>query len=81
MISNHNPNEDIGGGGCCCSETKCLDCTGPYAIFPGTETSTNLSPHTVLSLACAQEFVKRAERDGDDILSVGQGDKLEPEEL
>lgn len=58
-LSSSNPNDQIGGGGCVCSPTK-TDCAGPYAIFQGTETDSNVSPHVVLSLACAEAFAKRA---------------------
>lgn len=58
-ISQSNPNDQIGGGGCVCSPTK-VACDGPYAVFQGCETDSNVSPHVVVSLACAQAFAKRA---------------------
>jgi hypothetical protein len=61
FVSDNNPNDGIGGGGCVCHPTKCLDCKGPYAIFPATETDNNSSPHVVLSLGCAKaEKLKKA---------------------
>jgi hypothetical protein len=60
-ITDHNPNDDIGGGGCVCGDSKLTGCTGPYAVFYATETDSNLSPHVVLSLACARAFVERAD--------------------
>jgi hypothetical protein len=59
-VSATNPNDQIGGGGCLCSPTK-TDCVGPYAVFYGTETDSNVSPHVVVSLACAKAVVDQAE--------------------
>lgn len=58
-VSETNPNEGIGGAGCVCSPTK-VKCDGPYAVFYGCETDSNVSPHVVLSLACAEAFVRQA---------------------
>lgn len=74
LVSETNPNDQIGGGGCVCSETKCVDCEGPYAIFYATEQGNNASPHVVLSLGCAQAF---AEYQGE-IHAAGEKDHCEP---
>lgn len=71
IISDNNPNDGIGGGGCVCHELKDSDCKGPFAVFPGQEMASNLSPHCVLSLACAQEFTRRAE-DASEIVTAGE---------
>jgi hypothetical protein len=76
VISETNPNEDIGGGGCVCSETKCEDCKGPYVVCYATEMANNLSPHTVISLNCAREWLAAAE-DKTAVLASGQGDTVE----
>lgn len=73
-VSGTNPNNGIGGRGCLCNPVGSEDCTAPYAIFPATETDNNLSPHAVLSIACAREFVARAERQGGDVLAAGEND-------
>jgi hypothetical protein len=73
ILSDTNPNDGIGGGGCLCHPLKCLDCKGPYAIFPATETDSNLSPHAVLSLACAKQIAAKAKRK-DQIVSAGERD-------
>lgn len=52
-ISDTNPNEEVGGGGCLCQEQKHEDQTSPYIIFPATSTDSNISPHTVLCQGCA----------------------------
>jgi hypothetical protein len=72
FVSDNNPNDGIGGGGCVCHPTKCLDCKGPYAIFPATETDNNSSPHVVLSLGCAKAFVAKAKKG--DALAAGETD-------
>lgn len=74
-LSETNPNDGIGGGGCVCSPLKCEDCTGPYAVFPATEMDTNLSPHTVISLECAATALRKAKVDPTAILSAGEGDQ------
>jgi hypothetical protein len=76
-VSDTNPNDQLGGGGCVCSEHKHVDCKGPYAIFNHTETDNNLSPHVVLSLECAAAFCAQAE-DPDNILAAGEKDHCEP---
>ena len=65
-----NPNDAVGGGGCLCSEDRNPDCKGPFAVFFHGETNSNISPHPVLCLGCADAFVKRAE--SDDILAGGE---------
>lgn len=56
-ISETNPNDGIGGGGCLCSEGRCEDRGGPYAVFHVTETDSMLSPHVVLCAPCARGVV------------------------
>ena len=57
-ISDTNPNDDTGGGGCACSEVRTDDTHGPFVIFPALETSSNISPHVVICEGC----ICRAER-------------------
>lgn len=70
-ISDTNPNESIGGGGCLCSESKCEDRGGPYAIFHCVETDSNLSPHVVICAPCAKAVVGDIES-GAERISAGQ---------
>lgn len=58
-----NPNQTTGGGGCLCSEVENPDCKGPFAVFPHQEMASNLSPHAVLCLGCAEAVVKQADRE------------------
>lgn len=71
VVSDQNPNDGIGGGGCLCSPTKCVDCKPPYLIFPATETDNNLSPHAVLSVNCARQGVRAAGKKGN-IVTAGE---------
>lgn len=50
-----NPNDQTGGGGCLCSETKRPECVGPYALFEGIETASNISPHAVACRQCLRD--------------------------
>lgn len=56
-ISETNPNDSIGGGGCACSDGKVEDRGGPYAIFHCIETDSNGSPHVVVCAPCARGFI------------------------
>jgi hypothetical protein len=60
FMSENNPNDQIGGGGCVCSETKNPDQKGPFAIFPGTTMDSGCSPHVVVCLGCAEAIVEAA---------------------
>jgi len=80
MISETNPNDGVGGGGCLCSEVKCEDCVPPYAIFPNTEMSTNLSPHVVVSIHCARKFVEDVDA-GAETIRAGEVIDGDAEEL
>jgi hypothetical protein len=53
-ISETNPNDSIGGGGCLCSEVRHEDRGGPYAVFPFTEQVSGLSPHIVICAPCVR---------------------------
>lgn len=53
MISQSNPNERAGGGGCLCSEAKIADAEGPFVVFHGVETDNPFSPYAVLCAGCA----------------------------
>lgn len=64
-LSETNPNDSIGGGGCLCSEGRCEDRGGPYAVFHVTETDSNLSPHVVLCAPCARGVVAAADGDAE----------------
>lgn len=68
-VSDTNPNDTCGGGGCVCSEGKVSDCAGPYVIFPAVETDNNLSPFVVIGCNCLRAAAKAL--DGE-VLSAGE---------
>lgn len=55
-VTDKNPNDAAGGGGCMCSPVKSYQCTPPYCVFMHTEMLTHLSPVPVLSMSCARRF-------------------------
>ena len=57
-ISNVNPNDSHGGGGCACDPRKQIDCTGPYVVFYGNEMEDVLSPHVVIGCKCLDAAYK-----------------------
>ena len=50
-----NPNDNVGGGGCLCSESKDTDCHGPYAVFYVHDMASNISPHPVIGANCLRK--------------------------
>lgn len=53
-----NPNDVSGGGGCMCDPLKQIDCKPPYIVFPASDMASDISPHVVLCLGCAEYAVK-----------------------
>lgn len=68
-VSDTNPNDVCGGGGCACSPSHVGDCRGPFLVFPGNEMDSVLSPHVVLGEVCLRAAA--AALDGE-ILSAGE---------
>lgn len=52
-VTDENPNDTTGGGGCICSPTKQPDCKPPYAVFFDNDMEDITSPHVVICAACA----------------------------
>jgi hypothetical protein len=73
VLSDTNPNNQIGGGGCACSPLACDDQGGPYAVFPASETDNNMSPHLVVCAGCAELIVQQAVNG--ELLSLGEDDE------
>lgn len=71
FLSANNPNDAVGGGGCACSDIYERDSKGPYAVFPAVESASNISPHVVVCLGCAESILDRA-TDDTEILSAGE---------
>lgn len=79
-ISDTNPNEACGGGGCACSELKNEDAKGPFVVFFGTETASNVSPHTVVCVGCINGASEALDPESaTEILSAGEPDVVDVE--
>lgn len=70
QVSDTNPNDSVGGGGCACSETKVPDAVGPFLIFHAAESSSNISPHVVVCAGCVVAGCSRL--DNGDLLAAGE---------
>lgn len=81
-ISESNPNETVGGGGCLCHPIKSTDTRGPFVIFPQSEMESNLSPHCVLCVDCLCEANAKmvAAMEAGDMLNSGHADEVTPVE-
>jgi hypothetical protein len=55
-ITDENPNQRVGGGGCLCSPTACGD--GPYMVFNGTDMESPVSPFPVACAGCVRRGVE-----------------------
>jgi hypothetical protein len=73
-LTDKNPNDTVGGGGCACGETKPADQKGPFAVFPANEMDCGYSPHLVVCAPCAASIATGAEGE---VLTTPQGDVLE----
>lgn len=73
-VVENNPNVVTGGGGCLCTGPLAgRDCTGPFVVFPATETESNVSPHSVLCRPCL-ELAYKAVTSGKEVLAAGEID-------
>jgi hypothetical protein len=69
FVSDTNPNDTTGGGGCICSPVKQIDCKAPFVIFPGNDMEDVGSPNVVVCQACLVAGVEAC--DGE-VLSAGE---------
>lgn len=70
VISQVNPNNAVGGGGCICDSNEQVDCKPPYVVFYGNSMADMQSPHAVLCKACLDRAQERIETE--DALVVGE---------
>ncbi len=70
-ISETNPNDSTGTGGCLCSEHRNIDRGGPYCVFGQNEMRSGKSPAVVLCAPCAVAFVGKVDS-GAECLKLGQ---------
>jgi hypothetical protein len=59
-VTETNPNDATGGGGCLCSDTKVEGTTGPYVVFNAVETDFIGSPFPVLCSGCLCDAFNKA---------------------
>lgn len=73
MVSDTNPNDSVGGGGCIGGgELKHEDCRGPYVVFYNEESASNISPHVVICSACLAAAARSV--DSGNVLAAGERD-------
>lgn len=68
-VSDTNPNDVTGGGGCICDELQQADCKPPYIICYSNEMASNISPHVVACATCVEEMFDAL---GGEILGAGE---------
>ncbi len=78
-VTNENPNDAVGGGGCVCGDTKQADCEPPYVVFYASETDSNLSPHVVVCQRCVESAYAGTAAYEDRIVDV-DGEPIDDEE-
>jgi hypothetical protein len=74
QVSDTNPNDVTGGGGCICDQERQVDCQPPFAVFPGNEMDSLASPHVVVCRRC-YELIGEAFQG--EILSAGEKSPVE----
>ena len=67
-LTDSNPNDLTGGGGCICDADHDSDCHGPYIVIPGSDTESIASPHVVV---CAECLVRLNAAAGAEIVGTG----------
>lgn len=74
-VTEINPNDTTGGGGCICSPTRETDCRAPYVVFPGNDMENISSPHVVIGYRCL-ELAHKAVTTGE-ILGAGERSEVD----
>lgn len=59
IISNENPNDTHGGGGCLCSEMQPATRGPKYVVFEGCDTDSPISPRSVICTQCVDLIQQR----------------------
>lgn len=72
FVSDTNPNDTTGGGGCVCSPIKQIDCRPPFIIFPGNDMENIASPSVVMCRACAEAGLEACDGDTAEIFAAGE---------
>lgn len=58
QLSDTNPNDSTGGGGCICDEVRQTDCRPPFVVLYGNTMDSPVSPHVVVCARCIGELSK-----------------------
>jgi len=69
IVSDTNPNDTHGGGGCVCDPAKQSDCKPPYIVAYGNDMESAVSPHVVVCQNCV---CRMTELLGGEALSAGE---------
>ena len=82
QLSEVNPNDSTGGGGCICDVEKQIDCKPPYVVCYGNEMGNPVSPHVVACAACISEMASLVES-GEQAVVGNRGDDqtVNPQQL
>lgn len=56
QLSDTNPNDSTGGGGCICDEVRQTDCRPPFVVLYGNTMDSPVSPHVVVCARCIGEL-------------------------
>lgn len=62
-LSDNNPNDTCGGGGCVCFPRRQAETKGPFVVIPSNDMLDHLSPHVVVCAPCVKFMVTVTERE------------------
>lgn len=66
FVTDENPNDTTGGGGCVCDPQRQIDCKPPYAVFPANDMENIASPHVVMCEPCARSVAAALQAERED---------------
>lgn len=70
FLTDTNPNDTMGGGGCLCSPSKDPDTKGPYVVIPSNDMDSVHSPHVVVCASCYSRLKGLFE--GGEVMAIGE---------
>lgn len=74
IVSDTNPNDNMGGGGCVCDPRKQIDCKPPYIVCYANDMEDARSPHVVICQNCV---CRMSELLGGESLSAGERNTIQ----
>lgn len=77
-VSDVNPNDTAGGGGCACDDNMHQsDCKPPYIVFHDSTMDNPLSPYCVVCSMCAHKMVELLDTtpEGERLIAGNRGDR------